>query len=238
MFTLTIDPPHSGLRNMEIDLALLQDAEQQPEPSTFVRFYRWDVPTVSLGHYQRAEQAADLRYCEAHGIPVVRRPTGGRAVLHAAELTYTVVSSDPRFFPLHSLDLTYLTIAKALQGGLTRLGIASELAPGSRETGRVSAAGVKAPCFASASRHELLVGGRKIAGSAQRRLKRSFLQHGSIPLDLDVPTMAGALGVSEQLIAGTTISVSEAAGRAVSFAELADALKEGFAEVFRAQAGE
>ncbi len=216
---------------MQIDECRLKDAEEQFAPTTFLRFYQWDTPTVSLGRYQRPELGANLQYCQDNGIPVVRRPTGGRAVLHGRELTYSVVSNDRRFFPLHSLDLTYQGIARALQYGLGRLGITSQLAPGLRPTLRLSAGKAKLPCFASASRHELLVEGRKIAGSAQRRLRRSFLQHGSIPLEIDVEAMALALGVSEQLIAKTMISVSEAAGRPVSFNELAAALEEGFARL-------
>ncbi len=217
---------------MQVDRMLLEEAELEAEARSFLRFYRWDVPTVSIGHHQQPERAADVAYCAANHIPVVRRPTGGRAVLHDCELTYAVVSNDHRFFPLGSLDRTYLVIAQALQKGLGRLGICSDLAAGGREIGSSARVDLKHPCFASASRHELLVGGRKIAGSAQRRLKRAFLQHGSIPLELDVPVMARALGVSEQLIAASTTSVSEAAGRKVEFEELAAALQAGFEEVF------
>jgi lipoate-protein ligase A len=231
----SVDPVQPGSVNMQRDRQLLDEAEQKAEARSFLRFYRWDLPTVSIGHHQQPERAADVVYCAANHIPVVRRPTGGRAVLHDCELTYAVVSNDGRFFPLDSLDKTYLVIARALQTGLSRLGICSDLAAGRGIVG-LTRIDVKHPCFASASRHELLVRGRKIVGSAQRRLKRSFLQHGSIPLQLNLPVMAGALGVSEQLIAASTISVSEATGRIVTFEELAAALKAGFEEVFRAGA--
>ncbi|RPJ82368.1 MAG: lipoate--protein ligase family protein, partial [Acidobacteria bacterium] len=194
-----VDLAQSGSVNMEIDRTLLDQVEQEAEALTVLRFYRWDVPTVSIGHHQEPARAVDLTYCEANNVPVVRRTTGGRAVLHDRELTYAVVSNDDRFFPLHSLDQTYLTIAGALQKGLARLGVSSDLAAGGREIGSSARIDIKHPCFASASRHELLVRGRKIAGSAQRRLRRSFLQHGSIPLELNIPLMARALGVSEQL---------------------------------------
>lgn len=228
----SVDPAQPGSVNMQIDRALLDQAEEETEARSFLRLYRWDIPTVSIGHHQQPERAADIAHCAANGIPIVRRPTGGRAVLHDRELTYAVVSSDDRFFPLQSLDLTYMVIARALQKGLSRLGIWSDLATGGRAIGSSTRLDLKNPCFASASRHELLVGGRKITGSAQRRLKRSFLQHGSIPLELNVPAMARALGVAEGLIAATTISVSEATGRTVTFDELAEALKGGFEEVF------
>jgi lipoyl(octanoyl) transferase len=223
-----VDPPLPGGRNMEIDQSLLLATEQAEVRLTFVRFYAWETATLSIGHHQEADRAADLHYCASRAIPVVRRPTGGRAVLHDDELTYAVISNDTSLFPLHRLDLTYLTIARFLQAGLDRVGIRSELARGLRETGRSLQNPVRLPCFASASRHELLVDGRKIAGSAQRRLKRSFLQHGSVPLGIDPVHMAAALGVPESLVRKTTISVSEAAGRHIGFAELAEALLAAF----------
>jgi lipoyl(octanoyl) transferase len=226
-----VDPPLAGSRNMEIDQSLLLAAEQEAGGLTFIRFYAWETATASIGHHQEAGSAVDLDYCTREAIPVVRRPTGGRAVLHDAELTYAVISNDASLFPLHRLDLTYLVIGRSLKAGLDLLGISSELARGIRETGSSFRNPVKRPCFASASRHELLVRGRKIAGSAQRRLKRSFLQHGSLPLRIDGARMAAALGVPESLILETTVSVCEATGREVSFAELAQALEQSFADV-------
>ena len=144
-------------------------------------FLSWDVPTVSIGHHQQAERAADTRYCAEHGIPVVRRPTGGRAVLHDCELTYAVVSNDRRLFPPGRLDQTYLVVARALQTGLGRFGFgrAGRRRQGDRAVIRGRGKSLlRLGVAARAARR-----GRKIAGSAQRRLKRSFLQHGSIPLN-------------------------------------------------------
>jgi lipoate-protein ligase A len=225
-----VDPPLSGAANMAIDQDLLNCAEASDYPVTFLRLYAWERPTVSIGYNQRPEQSFDWDYCHLHAVPVVRRPTGGRAVLHAGELTYAVASSDPGLYPLDSVDRTYLALAKTLQSGLARLGIDAELAIGSREPAPERTAGVKPPCFASASRHELLVHGRKVVGSAQRRLRRSFLQHGSIPLRLNTRFTAAVLGVSEELILRTTTSVSDAAGRDVLFEEVAEALAEAFRE--------
>ena len=220
------DPALPGAANMERDLCLLQQLEDSSQAATIVRFYAWDKPTVSLGKHQKPESGADLEFCRCNQIPVVRRPSGGRAVLHADELTYAVISNDAASFPMHSLHETYRAVALALQSGLAHLGIESALARPARTTD----AGLVTPCFAAPSRHELLCQGRKIAGSAQRRLRRAFLQHGSIPLTVDYPLMAAALGCSQGLLRSTVISVSEAAARPISRQLLEPALVEGFKE--------
>lgn len=227
-----VDLSRSGAESMEIDEALLQRTEESSKTNTILRFYPWKEPTVSLGKHQKLEESVELSYCRLHAIPVVRRPTGGRAVFHSEELTYALVSNDSRHFPLHSVQATYRTIAGALKRGLEQLGIVVELAGGARGESLRSLAPRK-PCFVSASRCELLSQGRKITGSAQRRLSRSFLQHGSIPLRIDYPVMASALGVNEHLLKTTVISVSAAAGCEVSFHRCCEALRSGFEETFR-----
>lgn len=187
---LIIEPvPLAGPENMRRDEALLDRVEQSPAAVTWVRFYRWDFPTVSLGRHQKAEEAVDLHYCRTRSIPVVRRPTGGRAVLHGDELTYAVVSNDFSRFPA-DITGTYLVIARALQAGLAMGGVRAEINPGARSVTPGTA--LENPCFASVSRHELTIQGRKVAGSAQRRSRRGFLQHGSVPLTLDYEMMEGA----------------------------------------------
>lgn len=226
------DPPRPGAENMQIDEALLQQVENERRETTIVRFYQWAQPAVSLGRHQRPEEAIELSFCRGHSIPVVHRPTGGRAVFHARELTYAVVSNDPEEFPLHSIHQTYFKIAAALQKGFETLSIPVALAASTREASTAPLPSWKPPCFVSVSRYELLSRGRKIAGSAQRRLKRSFLQQGSIPLEIDYPLMAAVLGVAESLLRRTVISVSEAAGRTVSYPSLCEALGAGFQATF------
>lgn len=214
---------------MRTDEDLLESAESLDRPITIVRFYRWVRPTASLGRNQREETALDAAFCGLHGIPIVRRPTGGRAVLHADEVTYAVISNDTEAFPAGNLSETYRRIGEALRAGLAYLGIDAEMARVRRKAGSpVEAEALRHPCFESTARHELAVGQRKIAGSAQRRKRRAFLQHGSIPLSIDFALMAAALGTTEQRLRLAVISLSEAARRRISWDEAAAALRRGF----------
>ncbi len=230
-----IDPFRTGARNMSIDRELLQQAEESPTPFTQVRLYGWHPPAVSIGRHQDPETAVAAEVCARRGIAVVRRPTGGRAVFHDRELTYAVVSNHPALMD-GGITTAYRWVAAALQAALRAIGVETEIARGEPVTAPGSELR-RHPCFASASRHELLVGGRKVAGSAQRRLRRSFLQHGSIPLEIDYPLMAELLGSEEQVLRQRMISVSEAAGRRVAFRELAEVLQAEFRSRFPAAQG-
>ncbi|HEX5000682.1 MAG TPA: lipoate--protein ligase family protein [Terriglobia bacterium] len=185
---LFVDGPLSGALNMSIDDRLLQEAEGSSDPITMVRLYQWERPTVSLGRNQKPEAAVDLEFCRNQGIDIVHRPTGGRAVLHEDELTYAIVSNDTSLFG-EGVYANYKRIAEALAGGLNRVGAAAALVPETRHATRMPD-GLDPPCFLSPSRYELTIAGRKVAGSAQRRLRRSFLQHGSIPLTCDRDKLA------------------------------------------------
>jgi lipoate-protein ligase A len=132
---------------------------------------------------------ADLAACRSLGLDVVRRITGGRAVLHDREVTYAVIA--PRVDPLFSggiLD-NYRLIAAVLQKTVASYGIPAEL-----QSGRCSGAGRHSACFIAPSSWELVYRGRKMAGSAQKRNDRAFLQHGSIPVETDLRQLQAALG--------------------------------------------
>ena len=195
LWDLVVDGPSDGFTNMAVDAALLADVEDSPNPRTIVRFYRWLKPTVSLGRSQKLDNAIDVDYCEGHGIDVVRRPTGGRAVLHDDELTYAVVSNDASHFG-DTIYGNYKSISEALCGAFTRIGVPAVLAPDTRKAAHADNS-ADPPCFLSASRYELTVHGRKVAGSAQRRLRRSFLQHGSLPVTCDRDTLARATRMTD-----------------------------------------
>lgn len=188
LWHLILDDDLDGASNMAIDAALLDDVEHSPDPRTIVRFYRWRRPTVSLGRNQKVDSAVDQVFCERNGIDIVHRPTGGRAVLHEDELTYAVASNDSSYFG-DTIYANYKSVSEALCEGFNRLGVPATLAP---ETRRLSPnpGDTDLPCFISPSRYELTVQGRKIVGSAQRRLRRSFLQHGSMPVSCDREKLA------------------------------------------------
>ncbi len=182
---LVLDPPADGAFNMAADELMLQIVGHRQ--TTIVRFYRWSTPTLSLGRSQKVDEAADREFCRRHQIEIVRRPTGGQAVLHDREITYSFASSDPGVLVDPSPYGAYRRVSGAIARGLTSMGIPVELAPRMRRT----AARRADPCFLEAGMSEVLSNGRKLCGSAQRRFHDRFLQHGSILVGFDPPLLAG-----------------------------------------------
>jgi lipoate-protein ligase A len=172
--------PLPGGMNMALDEVLLQEVSAG-RSLPVLRLYRWRSETVSLGYFQRNE-VVNRAFCRSSGIDVVRRLTGGRAVLHGEEVTYAVIAGGGDRFPT-CVEESYRKIAEVLHATLHSLGIEAELAPPRRE-GRERA--LPAACFEAAVGYELLCRGQKVVGSAQRRQGDFFLQHGSIPLELDL----------------------------------------------------
>ena len=195
MWKLIIDGARDGGSNMSIDASLLEEVEASPEPRTIVRFYGWQTPTISLGRNQKIDRALDTGYCRDNGIDIVHRPTGGRAVLHDDELTYAVISSDSNVFG-DTIYGNYKRVSEALCLGYNRLGVPAVLAPDTRKVADFTD-DMDLPCFLSTSRYELMVSGRKIVGSAQRRVRRSFLQHGSMPITCDRDALARATRMAD-----------------------------------------
>jgi len=181
------DGPSTGAVNMERDAALLAAHTGGADP--ILRLYRWEPAAVTIG-YNQDPAAFDTGGFGAAGYDVVRRPTGGRAILHADELTYAVIGSSPGPVFGTTLHDTYMKINEALLAFLAGLGIAADISPGeSRDEARGPV------CFQSAGRHEVCVDGKKIIGSAQRRTGGVFLQHGSIlagPRHLELATLLKA----------------------------------------------
>ena len=161
---------------MALDEAMLHAAADQG--ATFVRLYSWATPSVSFGRNQRTDGIYSCERCEALEVPVVRRLTGGRALLHGRELTYSVAAPSSA---ATSLRRGYDAINSVLLDALQALGV-----PATRATPnqRTPSPGLS-PCFESPSAGELVVGAQKLVGSAQHRCAGSFLQHGSILLEND-----------------------------------------------------
>ncbi len=160
-----------GWENMALDQAMLDRAGRG---ETWLRLYRWAPHCLSFGRHEPALRRYDRARIESLGLDVVRRPTGGRAVWHAEELTYAIAAPADE---LGGLRQAYHEIHAMLLDGFVRLGIAGELAPAGRPVGPAAGA-----CFASPAGGEIMVGGRKAVGSAQLREGAGLLQHGSILL--------------------------------------------------------
>ena len=152
----------TGAENMAMDEAIAQGVAEGVSPPT-LRFYAWEPPCVSLGRNQSVA-GIDLAACTQRGYDLVRRPTGGRAILHTDELTYSIVASPDHPLMAGLVLDAYLRISHGLVAGLRRLGIPAEEAPGSNRAGP----DVSAACFEVPSAYEITAGGRKILGSARR----------------------------------------------------------------------
>lgn len=173
-------PPSDGFTNMAVDEAIFK-AVSAGESTPTLRFYTWAPSAVSVGYFQNTIGEVDLDLCLDMGIDVVRRLTGGRAVLHDKELTYSIICPDnlPEFQG-HILA-TYKIISSCLVEGLNSIGIKASLAPSARKAGRES----PSACFTSPSHYEIMTDGKKLVGSAQRRGEGAFLQHGSVLMEFD-----------------------------------------------------
>lgn len=223
---LILDEPARGSWNMAVDEAVAEAVDRGGAPPT-LRLYRWRPPCLSLG-FSQPYGVADAAFCAGHGIDVVRRPTGGRAVLHHLELTYSVAAPLRGAVLTTDLQASYRRICAALVDGLRRLGVPADLS-GRPEGGYVRP--VEAvPCFIGPAAGEVVAGGRKLVGSAMRRLGDTILQHGSILEGWDGSLQAGCLGLPDDVALRAAVStVSDHAG-AVAPDAIADAVVAGFAE--------
>lgn len=221
-----IDGSADGPTNMAYDEALL-DACAAGEAGPTLRLYRWRPACLSLGRFQRSADI-DSERCAATGVDMVRRPSGGRALLHDDEATYALVA--PADHPLvggTSLIGSYRRISAALLAGLRLLGVPAEAAPARSERNALPAS---AACFSTPASYELLVGGRKLVGSAQARRDTALLQHGAIPLAPHADRLAALLGTPAAPIRMTTLG--EVLGEPISFEAVAEALIAGVASTF------
>ncbi|HEX9097479.1 MAG TPA: biotin/lipoate A/B protein ligase family protein [Candidatus Dormibacteraeota bacterium] len=207
---LLLDPPQTGAWNMAVDEVLLDGVAAGSAPPT-IRFYQWAPPCLSLGYFQ-AFEVVDAAGCRNLGVDVVRRPTGGRAILHDRELTYSVA------LPLRLLGdgggvlTSYHRFSLALERGLRRLGVPVLLAPA---TAAQSGPDHGPVCFDRPSAHEILLGGRKLVGSAQMRRATGILQHGSILIEPRIDRLLACLRLPD-------VSVDGIEGGVAGLAEVGD----------------
>jgi lipoate-protein ligase A len=180
------DGPLPGAENMARDLALLERAIAGEGP--FLRLYAWAKPTLSLGYFQREEDVVEAGAAARLGVDVVRRFTGGGAILHHREMTFAVALPEGHPWTLLGVNESYLEITRPLLTLLRDRGVDVRYRG---DTGRHVKA---ANCFAGEACPDVVAGGRKLFGSAQRRRQGAVLQHGSLLLDMDRDLWAGIFG--------------------------------------------
>ncbi|HEX7056839.1 MAG TPA: biotin/lipoate A/B protein ligase family protein [Bacilli bacterium] len=232
----------SPAENMAIDEAILIAHSEGKVPPT-VRFYLWNPPTLSIGYFQKAEHEVEMSRLAAKGIGFVRRPTGGRAVLHDQELTYSMIVSESYPGMPGSVTEAYRVLSMGLLYGFRHLGLKAEMVNLSSDEEKMKyASGGSAACFDSPSWYELVVEGRKVAGSAQVRQRGVILQHGSILLELDSDLLFSLLKFPnerlrerlKQQFVKKAVAINDclrADGRApVGLAETQQAFRKGIAE--------
>ena len=220
-----------GATNMAIDEAIVNAVVAGDSPPT-LRFYAWAPPCLSLGRNQPLADA-DPVACQALGVDVVRRPTGGRAILHTDELTYSIAlrQDDPR--AKGDIVDSYRRLSKGLLAGLISLDV-----PAIQVTEQEKERGAPSPvCFERPSNYEITVGGRKLIGSAQWRARGGVLQHGSLPLIGDLGRIMDTLDLSDAERAAQrprvhqrATTLEQAAGRQIPTTQVTRALIDGLVQ--------
>jgi lipoate-protein ligase A len=232
---IIISAPASGPANMALDEAILQAVSAGQAPPT-LRLYGWSPACLSLGYAQPAADA-DLDALRNRGWDIVRRPTGGRAILHVDELTYSAIGpAIDRYFAGSVLE-SYQHLSQALVTSLGLLGLAV------RQGGPNASAAESRQnpvCFENPSAYEILVGERKLIGSAQLRRRGGVLQHGSLPLCGDITRICQVLAFEDDAardeaaarLSRRALTLESALGRRVEWPEAARALRQGFGHAF------
>jgi lipoate-protein ligase A len=220
-----------GAENMALDAWLLGRTLAGAGPH--LRFYLWARPTLSLGRSQDAAAVVDRPFCEANGIDVVRRPTGGRAVLHHMELTYGVTGLFGKDGFPKGVQETYKAICEALCEGLAALGVGARLWDGAASA--LPSPKSPLPCFATPAPGEVVLEGKKMIGSAMAVEGPGFLQHGSILIAVDAPLQ---LGAQREKARYPVAGVADALRPLPPWSAVLRALEGGFARRFAAGAME
>jgi len=225
--------------NMALDEALLILCLKKKLPAT-LRLYQWKSPSVSLGYSQKTKEAVDLAFCRNKKIDVVRRITGGRAVLHGGDLTYSLCAAKDNFGSLgEKVNDTYAKISRSFLLALKHFDIKGNWIKGSRKKRSDERDfNLRAPCFLSSSKYEIDVNGKKLIGSAQRRFKDGFIQQGSILLrrgQFDLADLLVAHGGKQKIkdsLRESSAAFEELTGGDVSLDRLICAIKDGFEKFF------
>ncbi|ETP67942.1 lipoate--protein ligase family protein [Planomicrobium glaciei] len=224
--------------NMAMDEALLDWHSEGLIPPV-IRFYGWNPATLSIGYFQRVEKEIDMDQVSALGLGFVRRPTGGRGVLHEHELTYSVIVSEDYPEMPETVTEAYRVISGGLLQGFRNLGLDAYFSVPDTDEKRADLKKPKsAVCFDAPSWYEMVVEGKKVAGSAQTRQKGVILQHGAILLDLDAEKLLSVFKFSSpeseeamrRKIPEKAVAINSLRERPATIEECVDAFKAGFEE--------
>jgi lipoyl(octanoyl) transferase len=224
----------SAVFHMALDEAIFRAVSKGDAPPTF-RLYEWDPPAVTVGYSQTLDAVVCRERCAKCGFDLTRRLTGGRAVLHHREIAYSVIARTTDVsFGATAAD-TYRGISMILIGAFVALGIPASWSRGTTTGGTFDAGIGKAPCFLSASRYEITIGGKKVVGSAQRRIGDVFLQQGSILVGPGHERITDCLPDGceresyERALREKTVDIETATGAPIDIPRLKEALFRSFA---------
>ncbi|MBA8771104.1 lipoate--protein ligase family protein [Staphylococcus coagulans] len=227
---------HDPYYNMALDEALLNFVSRG-EIDPVIRFYTWNPPTLSIGYFQRLSKEIDIDKVKEKGYGLVRRQTGGRGVLHDKELTYSVIVPESHPDMPKTVTEAYRVISEGLLEGFKSLGFDAYFAvPRSKEEREKLKQPRSSVCFDAPSWYELVVEGKKIAGSAQTRQKGVILQHGSILQDVDIDDLFDMFifkndrlkAKMKEAFVEKAVAINDLSDSHVSLTEMEVAFKEGF----------
>lgn len=231
IWRLIINPPNPGAWNMALDEAILESVIKREQPPT-LRFYDWHPYTLSLGHAQPYSDV-DIAVLQSNGWDIVRRPTGGRAILHADELTYSICAPEEDAHVSGNILESYRLLSTGLLKGLEIAGISADSKPKNKEEKQNI---VNPVCFQYPSDYEITYQGKKLIGSAQARRNRGVLQHGAIPLYGDISRIVTVLNYPDEgerakaksRLLGRATTISEILGRQMAWQDIMQCFVQGF----------
>lgn len=222
--------------NMALDEALLE-WHSKGEIGPVLRFYEWQPATLSIGYFQSVDKEIEMDEVRKHGLGFVRRPTGGRGVLHEHELTYSVIVSESYPDMPETVTEAYRVISGGVLKGFQNLGLDAQFSiPQTVQQTDDLKKPKSAVCFDAPSWYELVVEGKKVAGSAQTRQKGVILQHGAILLSLDEEKLVSLFKFNSEeqrermraSLPEKAVAIDRLMERAVSVEECVEAFAEGF----------
>ena len=222
---------NNAAMNMAIDEAMLLTQKASIQPT--LRFYGWLHPAFSFGYFQRISEEVDVAACDAHGIEIVRRMTGGGTVIHGWDVTYTIiVPHDSGLFP-KDISAAYCAISDCLINGLQRLGIGV-----AHQIEKPIAGNAPNICLTNPAQYDTLINGKKIAGVSQRRNQTGVMYQGYIALDLptsDVLVLASRQVGFDRVAVGQSTAINQSRSTPVYRKQIEDAVAMGFEKTLGVQ---